>query len=531
MSNRWILICACLAGGIGALLAGFSPDWDLLNYHLYNPHALLTGRHAIDIAPGQLQTFLNPALHLPFYLLFRFAGTPAMVFAAGALQASQVLLLLLLLRDVLGDRSPGLKFLLPVAMLGVLGPIFLNQLGGTQGDTLLSLPVLGALLLIVRDYRRGDGRRTLATGLAAGLLLGLAGALKLTFLLYALALALAAFALFPGARRFRVAAGLAGGGLAGLLLAGGPWFWRLWIDYGNPLLPYFNGLFQSPWVAPLSFRDLRFMPQGLSEWLFYPVYWLLDTGRVWEYHFRDLRVPLLILACFVLPFVGWRRMRREMPALGLLWLFVAVSYGLWLGMFSIYRYLSVLELLAPAVLFASALLFFSSRRAVVATFVALLATQFLVHYHRAPDAREFRMDAQTALQRLPGDAMVLLDGYQPLGYLALWLDDAVPLVQIRGNYTYEAVRPHRLRKTAWALAGSHPGPVYLAVPKVDREAPWIADDLAQIGFEPLAPERCQPVFDDAGLQARLGVTLCRLERAGAELSRPASAKSAAPSRS
>ena len=56
MSNRWILICACLAGGIGALLAGFSPDWDLLNYHLYNPHALLTGRHAIDIAPGQLQT-------------------------------------------------------------------------------------------------------------------------------------------------------------------------------------------------------------------------------------------------------------------------------------------------------------------------------------------------------------------------------------------------------------------------------------------------------------------------------------------
>ena len=513
MSNRWILLCACLAGGIAALLAGFVPDWDLLNYHLYNPHALLTGRHAIDVAPGQLQTFLNPALHLPFYLLFRFAGTPAMVFAAGALQASQVLLLLLLLRELLGERGLGLKVLLPVAVLGVLGPIFLNQLGGTQGDTLLSLPVLGALLLVVRDYRRSDGRRTFSAGLFAGLLLGLAGALKLTLLLYAPALAAAAFALFPGARRWRVAAGLAVGGLAGMLLAGGPWFWRLCIEYGNPLLPYFNHLFQSPWVAPVSFRDLRFMPQGVSEWLFYPVYWMLDANRVWEYHFRDLRVPLLILACFVLPFVGWRRMRHEMPALGLLWLFGAVSYLLWLAMFSIYRYLSVLELLAPVVLFASALLFLRSRRAFIATFVALLATQAAVHYHRAPDTRAFRMDAATALQRLPADAMVLLDGQQPLGYLALWLDDATPLVQIRGNYTFEALRPHRLREKAWAIAGAHPGPVYLAWPNVDRDAAWMADDLARIGYEPPDPEHCQPVFDHAGLQARLGVTLCRLERA------------------
>jgi len=512
MSNRWILLCAGLAGGIAALLAGFLPDWDFLNYHLYNPHALLNGRLAIDVAPAQQQTFLNPALHLPFYLLFRDLGPAALTFTAGVLQASQVVLLLMLLRELLGDRLDRLKILLPVAILGVLGPIFLNQLGGTQGDTLLSLPVLGALLLIVRDFGRADGRRTLRAGAWAGLLLGLAGALKLTLLPYAAALGVAAFALFPGARRWTIGAGLAAGGLAGLLLAGGPWFLHQWDAWGNPLLPYFNDLFRSPWVSPEPFRDLRFMPRDRWEWIFYPAFWLLDGHRVWEYGFRDLRVPLLIVASFALPVFAWRRMRREMPALGLVWLFIAVSYLLWLQLFSIYRYLSVLELLAPVVLFASALLFVHSRRGVLTTLSVLLATQLLVDFHRVRDTWELRMDADTALRELPPGAMVLLDGYAPLGFIAVWLPDEVPLVRIRANFMNSDEARYLMHREARQRARTHPGPAWLALPESERNAPFVAADLARVGFQPPDLERCVPAFRSATLQARLGVSLCPLTR-------------------
>ena len=118
-AERNILLAGCLTAGAGALLLGFALDWDLLNYHLYNPHALLHGRHAVDLAPAQMQTFLNPAMHLPTYLLFQHGYSAAAVSLTGLIQGSQLLV---------------------VAALGPGGPVFLNQLGSSQGDTVLSLP-------------------------------------------------------------------------------------------------------------------------------------------------------------------------------------------------------------------------------------------------------------------------------------------------------------------------------------------------------------------------------------------------------
>ena len=92
---------ALLAGAAGALSFGFTLEWDLLNYQLYNPHALLTGRGAIDVAPAQLQTFLNPALHLPVYLLFRYAG-PAVLIAVVASSGCTA------------DEEPGPRFISPL---------------------------------------------------------------------------------------------------------------------------------------------------------------------------------------------------------------------------------------------------------------------------------------------------------------------------------------------------------------------------------------------------------------------------------
>ena len=510
-SNRWILLIACLAGGLGALHYGFSLEWDLLNYHLYDPHALLSGRMAIDVAPAQQQTYLNPALFIPMYLVFKTFGTAVLVFIIGAIQAGQLLLLWLILQELTGHRIREWWMLLLVAALGLGGPIFLNQLGGSQGDTLLSVLVLAGLLAVMQDLARPDDSNTLYSGILAGVLIGMACALKLTFSIYALSLGLAAFLCFSGTRRWRMVLGIALGGVLGIGLAGGAWFVYQWQIYGNPLFPYFNNLFDSHWIGQGDYRDLRFMPGSTAEWILYPYYWLMDPQRVWEFSFRDLRVPLVITVAFLLPLLAWRKMREQAPALRLVLIFIGLSYLSWIRLFSIYRYLSVVELLAPVVIFSSVVLLNQSRRVLLITLVALIGSQALVEYHRGSGTWEFQPGTATRLDDLPADAMVLIDGYEPVAYAALWLNDDVPLVRIRANFMRTTEAQHKLHAMAHQAVRQHPGSFFLLLSQADVEAGFLDGDLAQVGLRLPGLEACTAVFDSEGLQGRLGLKLCRLE--------------------
>ena len=70
--NKWWSVAICAGLTLLAVLhLGQDRNWDLANYHLYNPHALLGGRYGFDIAPAQLQTWHNPMLDVPLYLLMK----------------------------------------------------------------------------------------------------------------------------------------------------------------------------------------------------------------------------------------------------------------------------------------------------------------------------------------------------------------------------------------------------------------------------------------------------------------------------
>src|SRR4051812_21190792 len=64
------LTCWALAAAV-ALALGRDANWDIRNYHLYNPYALLEGRWGLDLAPAGLHSFLHPGLDIPFYMLTR----------------------------------------------------------------------------------------------------------------------------------------------------------------------------------------------------------------------------------------------------------------------------------------------------------------------------------------------------------------------------------------------------------------------------------------------------------------------------
>src|SRR3954453_17596078 len=60
----WLVLFAAVS-----VLNGPDGAWDLRNYHLYNPFAVLNGRLHKDLVPAQLQTFLVPTMDIPILWL------------------------------------------------------------------------------------------------------------------------------------------------------------------------------------------------------------------------------------------------------------------------------------------------------------------------------------------------------------------------------------------------------------------------------------------------------------------------------
>jgi len=336
---------APLAAGALALALGADFNYDLRHYHFYNGYALVHGRFDYDFAPAGMQSFFNPLPDGLYYLGLRHLPPRLFGFLLGAAHGLNMVLVHAIARRALAG-DPGVRVLaLLAAVAAGLGSNMLSLLGTTTGDTLVSLPALLAVLLALR----GGGMGEFAAGLAAG-----AGAgLKLTMLA-----PLAALLVALGLTRPRVAAMLkhfAVGGIVGFLATGGWWCSRLLERFANPVFPFLNGLFGSPFFRPDNVVDPRFGARFWWEALSLP----LDMAMGWtsglqEIRFREPRFLLVVAAALL-----WLLVRARKPsALGptrlgrparLVLTFWLVAYLLWVYGMHYYRYAAVLELLAPVV--------------------------------------------------------------------------------------------------------------------------------------------------------------------------------------
>ena len=165
---------------------------------------------------------------------------------------------------------------------------------------------------------------------------------------------------------------LATGSALGWLLSCGYWAWGLWERFGNPVFPFANDLFRSPFfftsdVPPpfasglvdgfISARDLRWRAHGVMDFLAVPFNMAIGkTSRLQEIEFRETRFALLSVVALVwLAQEALRRARQQkvtpLPAVGRgLLAYFLVAWVLWLKVFYYYRYALVLEFIAPLAL-------------------------------------------------------------------------------------------------------------------------------------------------------------------------------------
>jgi hypothetical protein len=357
---------------VGHLL-GQDVDFDLLNYHFFDPYWLLVN-HMQDAAPAWLQTYYNPFIDIPFYFAARSFPAWTVGFGVAIVQSLSFPVLYLIARFFVLRRPLAFLF----AGLGMFTSIAITELGTITGDTLTAPLILGGVfcgLRAVSNMETGESvasrqaRRTRRPGRAvlgyaglAGALVGVAAGLKLSGIALAIS-AVASFIAVSGPLRSRVTLCAASvvGLLGGLIVSYGWWGYEMVTKFGDPIFPYLNEIFHSRYAPLASNADPGALPHGFVQTLFYPFVWNLHPAQVNDIGLRELTGPLLesLLIVLLLKSVAMTvKYRKWHPMFGsdlerYLVAFAVIGYFLWVTEFGYYRYFVPVEMLAFLLIFVT----------------------------------------------------------------------------------------------------------------------------------------------------------------------------------
>ena len=498
---------ALLFGGLVSLARGVDTNWDLRNYHFYNPWAWLQGRMSFDIAPAQAQSYYSPLLDVPFYALVA-SKMPAfaITFLMGLPFGVAAWFFYRIARDAvhdLGVEREG-RVLAVVGVVALTGAAGFSQIGSTMNEWTTAALVMAALFVVVGAVRSADPPR-LRVPPAAGLLCGVAAGLKLTAAIYAIALPLAFALCFRGRRRHTVAtlAFVAATGV-GFALAYGYWAFVLWERFGNPFFPYFNELFRSEYWDARPFFDTRFRPTTLAHWITLP-FALAERNRLAsEADLRDPRLALLIVFAVVLAASRAREARAAggrmaaalfgaiPPSIRFLAVFAAASYAAWLVAFTVYRFAIPLELVASLLLVLAMHAAFvgAVRRDVLIGIAALAVVAVTIPPYwgraRLHTGRYF----EVSVPPVASDALILLMTGEPFAYMIPFVDSGARVIAPVSNFT-GPWHDNRLQHQMAALLAWQRGDRSTQSATSTRRAPprrpgWLRTDWSFLGA-------CEPI--------------------------------------
>jgi hypothetical protein len=508
---------------LSGLISVFSRQdisWDLCNYHLYNGFALLHGRLTRDLYAAGLQSYLNPLLDAPYYIVsvMLFPSMPRLVaFLAGLPFGILMLLVIGLARSLPPELFPsGRAGAWCAVLIGMSSTTLWAEIGTTFGDIPAAILVVGGILPVARLAGRPavPRRSWLAAAFLAGWLLGLACGLKLTACVFAPPLALAVGLSAPRIRWVVPAIiAVAVGGAVGLAVSYGWWGWELWRQFGSPVFPYLNDIFHSPWMPAMSGRDDSYLPSGPWRVVFLPFTWLTG-GNVQERVVRDPRFALAWMSVVLVTCIAittWLRRDLASPArlvashkaTVFVFTFGAASFVVWEWYFGVPRYIVALEALSGIVILVglkTILLWcecrspWVERGALAAVVVVVIASSAYTNWGRAKTwgAKTFTVEAPA----LPDGSRVISSALAVSFVLPFLRGDDLTFVGLV-NVPPDARLADRI---SGLLDGDRP--VYALT--------WYQEGIATLRawHWEIVPGQCNAVANEI----RRGVMLCRVRR-------------------
>ncbi len=396
-------------------------------------------------------------------------------------------------------------------LVGVSGAGFVSLLGVTTNDLINSIFVLASLLGILKVAERAGEPADWAW---PGLWLGIAFGLKYTAVVFIPGLALIAFI---AAARQRSARGLMVFGVAamlGFLVAAGHHLLTLWRDFGSPVFPLFNNIFQSPYYDPVALRDSQFLPRDFWQSVAYPWFWAqTNRGLVSELQFRDWRGAIAyaaIVAGLLTLAAGYARQKHlrdgafaETRGLGLVFIFMIVSYFAWEFGFSVLRYAVTLEMLTGIVTMGALIWLFTDTRLRVAISRVLLTivstTTVYPDWGRGGYGVRY---VDIRVPPLPVNSVVLIASWQPTAYFIPFAEPTAQYLGIENNYL-KLSQNNKLASEVKRLMQT-PGRPKFVVSVGDFDRNGLNALLEQFGLR-LSALPCQPIRSNLEVEA---LSLC-----------------------
>lgn len=481
------------AGGWVSVCLGQDYSFDLRNYHYYNAFAWVNHRFDSDFAVADRETFYNPTLDVPFYFAVQSMRPIWIGFLLGVLHSVPAVLLFALAYKVLGFVDSLTKYRLPLALLcaiaGTYDPVCLAELGTLFGDNLLTGLILAALLQLTELVPgiADPSAPMRPPALWGGFLIGCAAGLKLTFASYSVAAGLTL--LLVGSswkQRLSSSAWFSVAMLMGFLATFGHWAVRLYTKTGNPVFPFFNGVFRSPYWFPNNMRLGFLHPVGWKQYVFYPIYFLGNQQKAMEVPFRDGRLAiamaalfLAVIACAARRFLrAWRAstscglalVRPPQPrVLVFLTIFCVSAYVVWLFEFYIIRYLCPVDMLAPLLILLLLTVVLGGSRRVLLSFTCICC--FIVSWVKVETYGWHNMWAKTYFEvAMPtikeADNALVLMGWEnwpglsctnSFAFLVAFMPSQMRFIKIDSALTNPQLRMY---KDVHDLVDNHQGPIY-----------------------------------------------------------------------
>jgi hypothetical protein len=302
------IACTVLALVTNYLL-GKEMAWDLLNYHLYAGFSAVNDRFGQDYFAAGPQSYFNPYAYVPFYALVS-TGLPALAISSLLAMAHSIILWLtfeLAIAVCPSEHGPTrVATGICAVALAYMNPILMQQIGSSFADITTAELVLAGWVLLAGAVRAPR----VAPVIFAGIIIGVACALKLTNAVHAIA-GFAVLVLLPLPLRGRLRHGFLYGIslMMGFAVVAAPWSYRLGRMFGNPLFPMMNSVFRSPEFTTEPLRHFRFIPDTFAEAVWRP-FAMLDPMPMVHEELRspDLRYAVLaVLLTVLLLHWLWRR--------------------------------------------------------------------------------------------------------------------------------------------------------------------------------------------------------------------------------
>jgi hypothetical protein len=362
--NIAVFIILLIMGGIISVFLGQDVGWDLLYYHLYNPYAFLNNRFDMDFMAAGGQSYFNPLLDIPYYLMItKLSAFPRLVAFMQGLYYGIAAFMIWLISFKFFKVERKRDYFFPVAafIIGATNLVIILEAGTTFNDLQVTAGILLSVYILMCNLFSAQSKKRLWLILLSGFIAGAASGLKLTVALYCGGIFIAVLFNYKQIKSPQKTLLLfVLGCTVGFLVTDGFWIYKMWEKFKNPLFPMFNSIFESPYYRIDNGFDKKFVPYGIIKIIFFPFYWH-KFCTIHEFNFTEFRYIIAYIAVIIWGAVSFIRYKTKIYCppdyykniTKFIIFFVIASYFMWMYQFSAIRYILPVSCLTGIIIIAS----------------------------------------------------------------------------------------------------------------------------------------------------------------------------------